>query len=98
MTTQIVMTIPTGGGGSLRNMRVRQQIPAGNGNAIVYTLRVNGVASALAVSILSTAQDGSDLVDTVAVVAGDEIDIQVTKALAIGTSPNDIEVTMEYMT
>jgi hypothetical protein len=92
------MTIPTGAGGSLRNMRVRQENPAGNGNPIVYTLRVNGVDSALAVSILSTAQDGSDLVDTVAVVAGNEIDIRVTKAAVIAASPMNIMVTMEYLT
>jgi hypothetical protein len=78
-------------------MRVRQEVPAGNGNAIVYTLRVNGVNSTLAVSILSTAQDGSDLVNTVAVVAGDEIDLRVTKAAVIAASPTDIEVTMEYL-
>jgi hypothetical protein len=89
------MTIPTSAGGTIRNMRVRQQSPAGNGNPIVYTLRVNGVASALTVSILSTAQDGSDLVNTVAVVAGDEIELRVTKAAVIAASPQDIVVTME---
>jgi hypothetical protein len=96
-TSVLTMTIPTVGGGTLRNMRVRQENPAGNGNPIVYTLRVNGVASLLTVSILSTAQDGSDLVNTVAVVAGDEIDLRVTKAAVIAASPMDILVTMEYL-
>lgn len=82
--------------GTIRNMRVRHTTPAGNGNLIVYALRVNGVATLLAVSLASTAVDGSNLVNTVVVVAGDLVDIIVTKALAIGASPLQIMCTMEF--
>lgn len=82
--------------GTIKSMRVHAN-GAGNGNAIVYTLRVNGVASVLTVSMLSTAVDGSDLVNTVAVAAGDLLDVNVTKALAVGTSPSDITCTVEYV-
>lgn len=82
--------------GTIRNMRVLQNIPHGNGNSIVYTLRVNGVASALSVSMASTDSDGSDLVNSVAVAAGDNLDIEVTKAAGIGTTPDDIVLTVEY--
>jgi len=81
----------------LRNMRVRHNTPAGNGLAVVYTLRINGVASALTVSMASTATDGSNLVNTVAVAAGDLIDIEVTKAASIGATPNDIVCAVEVI-
>lgn len=83
--------------GTIRNMRVRHNITAGNGNAIVYTLLVNGVATALTVSLASTAADGSDLVNTVAVAAGDLVSVRATKAAAVGTSPTDIIASMEFV-
>jgi len=83
-------------GGTLRNMRVHHNNPNGNGNNIVYTFRKGGVVQTLAVTIASTAADGSDLVNSFSVVAGDLLDIQVTKALAIGTSPADISITAEF--
>jgi hypothetical protein len=82
--------------GTLRNMRVRHNITAGDGDPIVYTMRINSVASLLTVSLASTASDGSDLVNTVAVAAGDLVDLEVTKADAVGTSPSDIIATMEF--
>lgn len=82
--------------GTLKNMRVHANTTAGNGNAIVYTLRVNGVASTLTVSLASTTADGSDLTHSVVVAAGDSVDIEVTKAASVATSPSDITVTMEF--
>jgi hypothetical protein len=81
--------------GTLKNLRVRHNVIAGNGNAIVYTIRINGVASTLLVSMASTASDGSDLVNTIAVAAGDLIDLQITKAASVGTSPSDILAIVE---
>lgn len=80
---------------TLRNFYIRQNSGAGNGNNIVYTLLKNGVATALVVTIASTANDANDLVNTVVVAAGDRLDIEITKALSIGTSPGDILATME---
>lgn len=81
--------------GTVRRLRVRHNTGAGNGLAIVYTVRINGVASAVTVSLASTATDGSDLVNTVAVAAGDLIDIEVTKAASVGTSPAEIMASLE---
>lgn len=81
--------------GTAKNMRVRHNVTAGNGNDIVYTLRVNGVASALTVTLASTATDGSDLVNTVPIAAGDLLDIIVTKAAGIAASPTNITAVME---
>lgn len=82
--------------GTAKNLRVRHNTTAGNGNSIVYTLRVNGVASALTVSLASTGSDASDLVNTVAIAAGDLLDLIVTKALSIAGSPSDITAVMEF--
>jgi len=83
--------------GTFQNLRIRHNVPAGNGNAIVYTLRVNGVPSALTVSLASTATDGSDLANNVVVAVGDLIDIEVTKAAGVGSSPTNITATVEYV-
>ena len=79
-----------------RNMYVQHNIPGGNGLPVVYTLRVNSVATALSVSIASTDTTGSNLVDTVDINIGDIIDIEVTKAASIGSSPGDIALTYGY--
>ena len=81
--------------GTLRNLFIRQNGPAGNGNLIVYTVRVNGAVTLLSVSIASTTANGSDIVDTVAVAQGDLIDIEVTKAIAVGTTPARIIASLE---
>jgi len=84
--------------GTVQNMRVRHNTPGGNGNSIVYTLRVNGVASALSVTLASTASDNSDLASTVAVAAGDLLDIEVTKAAVVGAGgPNNVALTVEFV-
>lgn len=97
----LAQTIPTqiraARAGALQNLRVRHNVPAGNGSPIVYTLRVNGVASALVVSLASTSADASDLVATVAVAAGDLLDFEVTKGSSIGRSPTDIVATVEFV-
>jgi hypothetical protein len=76
---------------------VRHNAVAGNGNTIVYTLRVNGVASALSVTLASTSSSGADAVSTVAIATGDRIDIAVTKAAGVGASPNNITATVEFV-
>jgi len=82
--------------GVLRQLYLRHNQTAGNGNSIVYTVRVNGVASALSVSLASTSQNGADTSNSIAVAAGDYIDIEVTKASSVGTSPAAIVATLEY--
>jgi hypothetical protein len=69
--------------------RVRHNDPAGNGGAIVYTLRINGAPTALTLSLASTGSDADDTTQ-VAASAGDLVDIEVTKALATGSSPDDV--------
>lgn len=92
-TTPVQYRVPTAG--TLRRLRVRVNTPGGNGNNVVYTVRLNGVATALTCTVASTANDGSDLVNTVAVAAGDLIDVEVTKAASIGAAIADVVASLE---
>ena len=82
--------------GTLKNLHVRHKDPKGNGNNIVYTLRVAGVDSTVIVTLPSTSLIGSDLVNSIAVSAGDLVSVKVTKALGIGQSPRNVTVSAEF--
>jgi hypothetical protein len=82
--------------GLLRNFGIRHNTPAGNGNAVVYTVRQNGVATALSVSLISTGSDGFDLANSVSFAAGDLVDIEVTKAADIANGVLNVVASLEY--
>ena len=84
--------------GRLRNMYVRHGSPTAPGTLITYTVFKNNVAQALLVSLAANGTVASDLANTVTVVAGDEIEIQVTKAAGLGGGNGNVEatLTMEY--
>lgn len=82
--------------GTLQKMRVHHGTAGGNGNNIVYTVRKNGSATSIVVTMAANTTDGSDLTNTSVVAAGDLIDIEVTKASSVGSSPADVTVTMEF--
>jgi len=82
--------------GVLRSLIVRHGQPAGNGNDLVYTVRVNGSPTALSVTLASTGTVASNFIDEVTVSQGDEIDVIVTKALGVGSSPLEITSQMEF--
>lgn len=84
-------------GGTLRRMHVQHNEPAGNGVDLVYTLRVNGVASPLTVALASTSPTGNDTSNDVVVAAGDLLDIEVTKGAHIGSSPIGVVCTFEWV-
>jgi hypothetical protein len=79
----------------LRNLFVRHNDPAGSGDPIVYTLRKNGVASALSVSLASTGTQANDITHSVTVAQGDLLDIQVTKANPCLFSPNRVVASLQ---
>lgn len=83
--------------GTISNLFVRHANPQGNGNDITYTVRINGVLSALAVTLASDASQASNLVDSVAVAQGDNVDIEVSKPNGgVGNSPDGITVQGEF--
>lgn len=82
--------------GKLKNFYVKME-PHGNGNNIVFTLRKNELPTLLSITISSTTQSNSNLVNEVNCLIGDIIDIEVTKPLSIGATPNKIIATMEII-
>lgn len=83
--------------GSLRNFRVRHNSAVGNGNSVVYDVRLNGAPQGLGLSLATGAiGDASDLVTAIAVVAGDLIEVTATKALSIGAGGQDVVFVCSY--
>lgn len=81
--------------GTLRNLAARHN-GVGVGGAIVYTVWVNSIITTLAVSLNASSSDALNSVDSVAVLAGDLIEIRASKASSITTSPTDISVTLGF--
>jgi len=81
--------------GTLKNMYIHQT-GDGNGTNLTYTVRINNVATALAVTMASTDSDAFNIVTSVIVSAGDLIDIEVSKAGGVGNSPDDIICTVGF--
>jgi hypothetical protein len=82
--------------GTVRNLRVRQNTVGVGAANLTYTLRKNGTGTALTCTFSNTAADGSDLVNSFTVAAGDLLDITVTKSASITTSPIDVLATVEF--
>lgn len=83
--------------GSLRNFRVRHNAAVGNGNSVVYDVRINGAPQGLGLSLASGAiGDASDLVTALPVAAGDLIEVTATKAAGIGSGGVDVAFVCSY--
>jgi hypothetical protein len=91
-TTEIQMAFPRAG--VIRNMRIDCDAGIGGGTN-TYTLRINGVASALSIAILNTATSGGPDTSQVAIAAGALVSMQVTKTVAPATPQTNIVVTVE---
>jgi len=81
--------------GTLQNLYVRHNKLGGNANTITYRVRVNTVATVLIVTLAANATVAFNTTDTVAVAAGDRIDLQVVKTINVGSSPRNVIATME---
>lgn len=77
--------------GTLSDLFVRHNVAAGNGNSVVYTVMVNGVATGITVTLATDAAgQASDLVNTAAVVAGDLVSLRAVKALSIAVGAQEV--------
>jgi hypothetical protein len=82
--------------GTLKNLFVRHNAADGNGNTVVYTVMLNGVATLLTVTLATGAiGQASDLVNSVVVAQGDRIGLRAVKALAIGGASVLVQADME---
>jgi hypothetical protein len=81
--------------GTLKNLAVRHNVAAGNGNTVVYTVMKNAVATAITVTLATNViVQALDTVNTVAVVQGDIISLRAVKAASIGNGTQEVTVTL----
>jgi hypothetical protein len=82
--------------GTLRRLFVRHNAAGGNGNAVVYTVLVNGIATALTVTLATGAVGQvSDLINAVAGAQGDRVSLRASKAAVIAGGNIDVQATVE---
>jgi hypothetical protein len=96
--TADIAQIPVPFAGTLQNFYVRHNSvpPGSNANAVVYTVMRNGVATAITVSLAANSGgQAADLVNTVAVVAGDRVSIRAVKAANIGGGSINVQASLE---
>ena len=97
LATTSPYTVELTRGDTIKNLRVRQNLPAGNGNPVHYTVRINGAPTVVVAILASTDTSGADLVNEVVVQSGDLLDIEITKPVAsLGSSPDDVTATLEF--
>jgi hypothetical protein len=70
---------------------------AGVGGNVTYTVRKNGTNQTLTCTLAASATTAADTTNSFTVAAGDLIDVTVTKAAAITTSPLNITATVEFV-
>jgi hypothetical protein len=87
-TSEIGQTVARAG--NVRIFTVFHNAGNGNGNDVVYTLRVNGIDTALTVTLASTDTAAVTATGAVAVVAGDVLTVSVAKAIGINSSPDGV--------
>ena len=93
ITANAQFRIPTAG--TVKTLRVRHNTVGVGAANITYTLRKNSTGTALTCTMAASGADASDLANSFSVAAGDLLDITVTKAAGITTSPVGILASVE---
>jgi hypothetical protein len=95
--TTDINQLPAPRAGLLQNFFVRHNSTSGNGNNVVYTVLVNGAATAITVTLATGAiGQASDTVHTVVIAQGDRISIRAVKAVSIGGAGDvDVQTSLE---
>ena len=84
--------------GVVKNLYVKQNTPSSSTDTLTYTLLLNGVATALTVTVAANVSTAQDVVNTVSAAAGDELSVRVTKSGIVNPSTLQIVVTAEFST
>src|SRR5258706_16000295 len=80
----------------LRDLLVRHNTANGNGQNIVYALMVNGVATAVTVTLATGAVvQASDLANSVTIAQGDRVSIRASKAANVANGAVDVQATLK---
>jgi hypothetical protein len=82
--------------GTLHNLYVKQNTLSTSALTVTYTLLVNGVASALTVTQAGNVSTGADTSHAVAVAAGAELSLQVSKAAIVTPAVSQVTVTIDF--
>lgn len=82
--------------GVLRNFRVRHNSASGNGNPVVYDVRINGVAQGLGLSLATGAIGNASAIGGFVVAADDVITATATKALGIGAGGINTQFSCDF--
>lgn len=95
-TTPVQFAVPCAG--TISRLYIKHNAAGGNSNPVVYTVRKNGVATALTVSVNADSTTvTADTTNSFTVAAGDVIGIEVTKASSIGSSPVDVLASVQFV-
>ena len=90
------MQIPVPRAGTLKNLFVRHNAAAGNGQPVTYTVFVNGAATAITCNLATGAiGQASDVAHSVVVAAGDRVSIRASKGAVVGSGVVDLDVSLE---
>lgn len=82
--------------GTLRNAFLLVRSPSSNPTDMTYTVQVNGVDTALAITIPGNVGAGSNVIDSVAVPQGARVGVKVTKAGDVSPGVIDVSFTAEF--
>jgi hypothetical protein len=92
----VIYQVPVPRAGFVRNLVVRHNSAAGNGNNVVYTVLLNGVATALTVTVpTGVVAQAIDIVNSVPVAQGDRLELRASKAIVIASGLIDVQGTVE---
>lgn len=83
------------GPGTYSKFKVVQNLPSGTPIVISYTVFINGIATALTITVNSSSSGGSS-VATVAVSENDLVEVRVTNGIASGGSPFKIVASLLF--
>jgi hypothetical protein len=77
-------------------MRVQHSTPVVSADDIIYTLVVNGVDTALTVTLNTNGASASNLVDVLEVGATDQLGVRADGATALRVIRNMVQFTLEF--
>jgi hypothetical protein len=83
--------------GTLRNLHIMQNTVSSSTTNITYTVLVNGVSSALTITMAANVTTAADTADTVVIAKGDQITLQVTKAGTLASAVQQVVVSVEFV-
>lgn len=94
---QLPFTTGALGQSRVRNLFVRHSGVGGNGNPVAYTVMVNGIATAITVTLPTGLgfPQGQDIVNTVLINQADRVSIRAVKALNIASGGIEVEASLE---